>query len=122
MFTNHNSLNKYTRHLLKGATTVLWQVQIGGVIYNHFFTLPSDQRNAWHHYALVYDGSAVSLFWDGTQVGSAQPRSGNLDSGTAAPTFGWGSVNPLYYHLNGAIDDVRVYNRALTAAEVALLV
>src|SRR5439155_25604942 len=106
--SNLNGFDNSNRLLLKGATTVLWQVSIGSTTYNHFFTLPSDQRNAWHHYALVYDGSAVSLFWDGTQVGSAQQRSGNLDSGTTAPTFGWGSVNPLYYHLNGAIDEVQI--------------
>src|SRR5439155_2091316 len=104
-----------------GATTVLWQVTVGGTTYNHFFTLPSDQRSAWHHYALVYDGSAVALYWDGIQIGSSQPQSGNLDSGTTPPTIGWGSFVPAYYHLNGAIDEVRVYSRALTAAEIAAL-
>src|SRR2546428_1076631 len=47
----------FRSRLLLGPTRVLWQVEIGGVIFNHFFTLPSDLRNAWHHYALVYDGS-----------------------------------------------------------------
>src|SRR2546426_5414007 len=85
--SNLNGLDNSNRLLLKGATRVLWQVIIGGTTYNHLFTLPSDQRNAWHHYALVYDGSAVSLFWDGVQIGSPQPQSGNLDSGTMPPTF-----------------------------------
>src|SRR5439155_10834537 len=94
--SNLNGLDNSNRLLLKGATTVLWQVRIGSTTYNHFFTLPNDQRNAWHHYALVYDGSAVALFWDGIQIGSPQPRSGNLDSGSTPPTFGWGSSIASY--------------------------
>src|SRR5207245_10178618 len=80
----------------------------------------SEQRNAWHHYALVYDGSFVSLYWDGIQIGS-QPRSGNLDSGTTPLTFGWGSYLASHYHLKGVIDEIRVFSRALTADEIAVL-
>src|SRR5207253_10649579 len=72
---------------------------------HHSILFPYTTLFPSHHYALVYDGTSVSLFWDGTQIGSAQPRSGNLDSGTTAPTFGWGSVNPLYYHLNGRSEE-----------------
>src|SRR2546428_12719479 len=46
--SNLNGLDNSNRLLLKGATRVLWQVIIGGTTYNHLFTLPSDQRNAWH--------------------------------------------------------------------------
>src|SRR5207249_3078829 len=63
--SNLNGKGNTNRLLVSGADTVLWQVSIGDTTYNHFFTLPSDQRNAWHHYALVYNGTAVSLFWDG---------------------------------------------------------
>src|SRR3989454_4821437 len=119
--SNLNGRANQNRLLLSGGTTVLWQVSIGGTTYNHFFTLPNDQRNAWHHYVLVYDGSAVSLFWDGIQIGPSQPRSGSLDSGTTQPTIGWGSVVPAYYHLNGTVDEVLVYSRALTGEEIAAL-
>ena len=119
--SNLNGRTNQNRLLLSGASTVLWQMEMGGVIFNHFFTLPSDQRNAWHHYALVYNGTAVSLFWDGIQIGPPQPQSGSLDSGTTQPTIGWGSVVPSYYHLNGTIDEVMIYARALTAAEIATL-
>src|SRR3989454_7827397 len=62
-----------------------------------------------------------SLFWDGIQIGPSQPRSGSLDSGTTQPTIGWGSVVPAYYHLNGTVDEVLVYSRALTGEEIAAL-
>jgi len=112
-FTNKNRL------LLKGATEVLFQALIAGAGYNHYFTLPSDQRNAWHFYALVYDGANVRLFWDGSQVGADQPRTGNMNSATTKPTIGWGST--ASYYLKGFIDEVRIYNRAPNAAEVKRL-
>jgi len=121
IISNLNGRDNMNRLLLSGSGTVLWQVSIGGTTYNHFFTLPNDQRNAWHHYVLVYNGSAVSLFWDGIQIGPSQPRSGSLDSGTTQPTIGWGSVVPAYYHLNGTVDEVLVYSRALTGEEIAAL-
>src|SRR5207245_9474293 len=82
------------RLLVSGADTVLWQVSIGDTTYNHFFTLPSDQRNAWHHYALVYNGTAVAIAYDGTQITLAQRQSASVDYKTTQPTIGWGSVVP----------------------------
>src|SRR3989454_9035384 len=72
-------------------------------------------------YVLVYNGSAVSLFWDGIQIGPSQPRSGSLDSGTTQPTIGWGSVVPADYHLNATVDEVLMYSSALTSEEIAAL-
>ncbi len=106
------------RLLLQGAKTVLWQTIIDGTTKNHFFTLPEDQRNAWHHYALTYDGDNVRLFWDGSQVGTDQPITGDLDDGIVEPTIGWGSIYPNYYHLKGFIDEVRIWDTALTPAMI----
>jgi hypothetical protein len=111
----------YNRFLIKGATTVHWQCQIGGQVYNHLFDTPSDQRNAWHHYVLTYDGSYVRFYWDGAQIGNPQARTGNLNSGSTKLTIGWGAWQSNAYHLNGKIDEVRVYNRALSAPEVSSL-
>src|SRR2546426_8098471 len=86
-----------------------------------FRSLPNDQRNAWHHYVLVYNGSAVSLFWDGIQIGPSQPRSGSLDSRTTQPTIDLHTACPADYHLILTIDEVLVYSRALTGEEIAAL-
>jgi len=115
IISNVDGRGNRNRLLLRGAKTVLWQTIIGGATNNHFFTLPGDQRNAWHHYALTYDGANVSLFWDGNQVGTDQSITGDLDSGIVEPTIGWGSTNPDYYHLKGLIDEVRIYDYALSS-------
>ena len=113
IISNVDGRGNRNRLLLKGAKTVLWQTIISNTTNNHFFTLPGDQRNAWHHYALTYDGVNVMLFWDGSQVGTDQPITGDLDDGNFEPTIGWGSTNPDYYHLKGFIDEVRIWNTAL---------
>lgn len=71
--------------------------------------------NTWTHLAATYDGSFVRLYVNGIQV-TATARTGNLLSSTQ-PLFIGG--NTLYgYYFAGMIDDVRVYNRALTQTEI----
>lgn len=74
--------------------------------------------NAWHHVAIVSDGTTVRAYIDGVQSGSTQ----NLALGTtSAPlqvgSYLDGSTNSDYF--SGTIDEVHVYNRALTATEIA---
>ncbi len=99
--SNLNGRGNSNRLLLYSSATVLWQVSIGTVTFNHFFTLPSDQRNAWHHYALVYDGTAVSLFWDGIQMGSPQPQSGSLRRSREAVQWHLGLCPVADLHVGG---------------------
>lgn len=77
--------------------------------------------NKWHHLAIVYDQSAsggVALYIDG-----------NLDTtNTTGTTWNWPATeqielglshDPTWRPYNGLMDDVRIYNRGLTAAEIA---
>jgi hypothetical protein len=71
--------------------------------------------NTWTHLATTYDGATLRLFVNGAQVGSV-PATGTLLQTTNALSIGgnlvWGE------HFEGLIDEVRIYNRALTAAEI----
>ena len=67
--------------------------------------------------AATYDGSQVVLYLDGAQV-AAVGASGGI-GGTSENLFlGRRSDG---YNLGGQLDDVRIYDRALSAAEVAVL-
>ena len=70
------------------------------------------------HVSLTYDGAALRLFVEYTEVASV-PARGTIIDGTGALTMlsapGDGKTD-LYL---GVIDSVRVYNRALTAEELA---
>jgi prepilin-type N-terminal cleavage/methylation domain-containing protein len=82
----------------------------------------SDTTN-WHHVVGTFDGSNVRLYLDGVLNGST-PIAGPIDYTGATYGFTLGaaqhSAHTIYYY-TGSLDDVRVYNRALSAAEVAAL-
>lgn len=73
--------------------------------------------NVWHHVAFTYDGAKMRLYTDGVLVATEAQSTG----------AGWGEgslsigCNPLYEpgYYEGLIDEVRIYNRALGAGEVA---
>ncbi|MFI6502284.1 LamG-like jellyroll fold domain-containing protein [Nonomuraea typhae] len=71
--------------------------------------------NTWTHVAATYDGANLKLFTNGTEVSSVT-ASGNIRTDNGALRIGgnavWGE------HFNGLIDEVRIYNRALTPAQI----
>src|SRR5262245_20478055 len=71
--------------------------------------------NAWTNVALTYDGATLRLYVNGTQV-STRAASGAIQT-TNSPLW-IGGNSPYGEYFQGLIDEVRVYNRALTAAEV----
>jgi len=71
--------------------------------------------NVWSHLAATYDGASMRLFVNGTEVAS-QPQTGAIIASTDPLSIGGNS----FYGENwaGMIDEVRVYNRPLTASEI----
>jgi len=71
--------------------------------------------NTWSHLATTYDGSVLRFFVNGSQV-AATNIAGSIATSTGALRIGGNSLWTEFFQ--GRIDDVRVYNRALTAPEV----
>ena len=71
--------------------------------------------NVWTHMAATYDGSTVRLFINGVQVASAA-FSGSITSSTNPLRIGGNSIWGEYFQ--GMIDEVRIYNRALSQPEI----
>jgi hypothetical protein len=72
--------------------------------------------NTWVHLAATYDGANQRLYVNGVQV-STRVQTGSILTSTGALRIGGNSVFGEYF--NGRIDEVRIYNRALTQAEIA---
>jgi hypothetical protein len=68
----------------------------------------------WTHLAATYDGSRLRLFVNGVEVDSRQAASAIMTSSGALRIGG----NSREEYFRGLIDDVRIYNRALSAAEI----
>jgi len=77
-------------------------------------TLP---QNTWSHIAVTYDGANMRFYVNGALVGTT------AGTGTIAETNGairiGGNNSSLQEFFQGKIDEVRVYNRALTQTEIA---
>jgi hypothetical protein len=84
-------------------------------------TTATISTGVWQHICGVRnsDGTAT-LYVNGVISGAANQSSGTPGTGGHNMQIG---RNPIsgYYPLNGSIDDVRIYNRALSAADIAQL-
>ncbi|MEM7166617.1 MAG: Ig-like domain-containing protein [Planctomycetota bacterium] len=77
--------------------------------------------NTWTHAAAVYDGSELRLYKDGVEVGSV-PMSGPIDMDPAVGVaIGNQPPGAGARPFDGCIDDVRVYDRALSLEEIEAL-
>jgi hypothetical protein len=72
--------------------------------------------NTWTHIASTYDGTTLRFFINGTQV-SATAVTGNMVSTTNMLRIG-GSPALGGQYFAGLIDEVKIYNRALTQVEI----
>jgi len=76
-------------------------------------SLPLD-TGVWQHVAAVFNGSNMSLWKNGVQVGSTVPAT--LANTNTPFRFGaWTSSSEFF---KGQIDNARLYDRALTSAEI----
>jgi hypothetical protein len=71
--------------------------------------------NTWTHVAFTYSGSSLSLYVNGTQV-ATQAATGSIATSTGVVRIGGNSIWGEYFA--GLIDEVRIYNRSLTAGEI----
>jgi hypothetical protein len=70
----------------------------------------------WSHLAMTWSGSTLRLYVNGSQV--ATRSTGTTMTATTGP-FRIGGTSVATAWFRGLIDEVRYYNRALSAAEIA---
>jgi len=86
----------------------------------------------WHHVAGTFDGAAVHLFLDGSEVGVGTPATTGIVYGL---TGGSNVTNDLFignynpncgancaeHNFSGEIDEIEIFQRALPAASIATI-
>lgn len=106
---------------MKDDGTIFVQAYGGGV--NSFATQGTVNDGEWHHIAYVYDQSDtgyIRIYIDGTSSGyQTNPAAWSWPLGQELE-FGL-SHDGYWFGFQGAMDDIRFYNRPLSAAEVAII-
>ncbi len=75
--------------------------------------------NTWTHIAMTYDGSRVQFYMNGQPDGS-YALSGPIQVTTKWLAIGCDSYGSTWAHFNGIIDEVRIYNSALSQQEIQI--
>ena len=105
---NEKAVLRHDGHNSRGQ--LHFYMRIGGVL-RHIRVDDVLQVGVFYHVAGTYNGSVMRLFLDGVEVGNL------AISGIVGPAPGVG-LNSVAETLDGLLDEVSIYDRALTAAEI----
>lgn len=114
------SLNPYFIWLNESGSQLVWSLakdtncgNFGSRVTDSF----SYETGKWYHIAGVWNGSTAPnsqrLYVDGTKVAQGSPGFSNLYKDDTYNVIGYGDQ-----HLDGEVDNVRVYERALSSKEI----
>jgi len=128
---NAESPTYYLRMLGKGVSTdrnyffseapntteILFQQRLANGDWWNMWTTSGTSTGQWYHLAAVIDGPTATLYLDGNVEATKSMYYEAATSGEPV-TLG-GRPGYAWETFNGALDDVRIYHRALSAGEVA---
>jgi Concanavalin A-like lectin/glucanases superfamily/Chaperone of endosialidase len=80
------------------------------------------QLNVWHHIVMTYDGVQIKLFINGN-LSATQPYSQpmNIVENSGISIGESNQANGYWYYTDGKIDDIGIWNRALSNTEIQQL-
>jgi hypothetical protein len=76
---------------------------------------------AWHHIALTRDQSALKLYVDGSLAATTTPVTGSVSAQARTGIRVGARVDGINNPLRGAVDEVWMFDRALTGTEIGAL-
>jgi hypothetical protein len=123
VFTKNPNFAYHEAYALSVGSSVFSAVKCNtsGNFYVNSTFAPS--VNTWYHLAICVDGSNLSLFVNGVQQGSTLSAPGAINYDPAGKPVCLGGSNESYFPgaFTGSIDNVKFFNRILSAAEISAL-
>ena len=111
----------FTNDLTSGQADRSFDIQRRGGQMQYCIHVYGWERNIveldldWHHLAATYDGTMIKWYGDGRFVNSEERTLDTIDN------VQMGKRGDNYNYFPGRVDEVRIYSRALSEAEIAWL-
>ncbi len=124
LYLPENQSDRFVVNKFRSVATDGWGIRAGGGrigIYDDIDDVDeyryrtSISTGEWHYVTAVISGTENKLYLDGELVGSGEHSSSPITSFTGDLVAGERGGDE--FHMNGSIDDLRVYNRELTASD-----
>jgi hypothetical protein len=95
-----------------------WLLFNTDAVYEYGYMMGTATLNdgLWHHVVVTWDGATVSQYVDAALDGTT-PFAGPLNIDPSAPLFI--GIDPFGYQMRGSLDEVAVYDHALTPEQVS---
>ena len=100
----------------RAGTNNFMEAAVGGTSGNYTYGVTPVDDGEWHHVGWVYDGTMNYLYLDG-EIDATEENSGQITVSTY-PLYIGDNSQATGRFWNGLIDDVMIYNRALTQEEI----
>ena len=114
----YNKENLYEARVSGGYVNYAWRPYwywVGGTSF-------PVTANAWTHVATTYEGNEQVLFKNGLPVYSRAETGGSVGSNSSKLLIGARGSSSPYNFFGGMIDEVRIYDRALSHSEILSMV
>jgi hypothetical protein len=94
-----------------------------GITGGNYFdaTAPIVTDNQWHHYAGTYDGTTATIYVDGV-VAATRTYGGQIGDSSAYNLYIGENSQATGRQLHGLMDDVRIYDRAVSPQQLLALI
>ena len=95
----------------------------GSTLGRASWNIPSpDWYNQWHHVAATWDGNVIKLYADESKVAEVGYSGTYSDPGKNTFIGAINYLDPAYYYFNRLIDEVRIWDTALTEEQLGSVI
>ena len=115
---NANNRNFDLRYISNTGVNFLVSTDGTNSVTTAYFPKASISAGQWYHFVGVYDGSNVLLYVNGVAIGSPTALTGSLQNTTSEFFIGKRGFGTTNTGFDGKLDEVAVFNTALTAQEI----
>lgn len=116
-FRNNSSADFYLLQLNNTTLEARFRNSFGT---NYDVVSTSLSMNSWQQFVMTYDGTRLRLYKNGSIVDSVN-ASGSIANGSGTFYLGGLPWSTSYFRLDGRLDDVSLWNKTLSPAEVACI-